>query len=78
MSVNTKTRRAKDPASEAPRIRAFCSRNGISRSALAESVGTGRRYISDALHADTNGKAVSAAQLERIWAAVLTLARQSA
>ena len=78
MSVNAKTRRARDPAAEALRLRLYCARNDISRKALADALGTGRRYVSDVLHCDRNGKAVSSSQWERIWAAAHRIARQSA
>ena len=78
MGVKTKRRPKQDAAAEAPALRAFCSRNRISRTALADALGCGRRYVCDVLHADTNGKAVSPSQWERLWAAALNLAREIA
>jgi len=78
MGVNTKTRRARDPAAEALALRLYCARNNIPRTALADALGTGRRYVSDVLHCDRNGKRVSGEQWERIWAAAHRIARKTA
>jgi len=59
-------------------LRSFCERNRISRTALAAALGTGRRYVCDVLHADTNGKCVSAKQWRLIWQTALELAREGA
>lgn len=64
------------PSQEAPKLRAFCARNNVRYKAIADHLGVHRSYVSRVMRADETNQAVSAEQLDRIWNAVLHLARE--
>ncbi len=69
------TTKSLSPAVEAPKLRAFCARNNVRYSDIADHLDVHRSYVSRVMRADETDQAVSADQLNRIWDAALYLAR---
>ena len=67
----SRKRRRRDPGA----LRAFCARNRVSYSAIAARKGCRLSYVSEALRADTTGKAVSETMYDALWRIALDIVR---